>query len=475
MRFLMINLFFVCLFLFGISYLAFGHDGTDTTSEPHAHHVSEASWDAALGTFYKLLKTDPEAARVELQSVAKELFNEHPRTEEWVELFYQVFYQISLKETEQNGTGYPSALISDLIGVFELGLEMLTDMDTEKYAEQIQFHREALEYYTALATELAGFAEAIGDKSLRSEEVPPDAQESVSQSAPELSDAEKEEPMARPHMEKFYELVSTDPEVARKELDTYAAMLYQGHPLKEEWVELMFRIGSEGEATISDITRLLEMSKRIRTDMDPEKYAKEIRGFTDSLEQLKLMAKFYERDGMTDAKIPFSISSADKKNDNKRKPKGASGVSKVSHREKIGKSAPDFQVIDLKGQELSLKKFRGQVVLLDFWATWCIPCRTEMPHLKKIYDKYKDQKFEIIGISLDHGRAVLDSYIEKKNITWPQFLDDGSVAKMYNVTGIPATFLLDGEGIVRRVQLRGSALEEAVAELVKENLTKQAK
>ena len=97
-----------------------------------------------------------------------------------------------------------------------------------------------------------------------------------------------------------------------------------------------------------------------------------------------------------------------------------------------------------------------------------------MPHLKKVYDTYKDQKFEIIGISLDRTRAVLDSYIEKQDITWPQFLDNGrAVTKMYNVTGIPATFLIDGEGIVREVKLRGSALEEAVAELVKENLAKQ--
>ena len=112
-------------------------------------------------------------------------------------------------------------------------------------------------------------------------------------------------------------------------------------------------------------------------------------------------------------------------------------------------------------------------MLLDFWATWCIPCLAETPYLKEIYDKYKDQKFGIIGISLDQTQAVLASYIEEQNITWTQFLDSGVVAKMYNVTGIPATFLIDGEGIVRKVELRGRALEEAVAELVQENLAKQ--
>ena len=192
MRFVMINLFFVCLLLFGIGYLAFGHDETGTISEPHAHQAGDASWDAALETFYTLLKIDPEAARVELQNVAKDLFNEHPRTEEWVELFYQVFYQISLKETEQNGIEPPLKLISDLIGVYELGLEMLTAMDTEKYATEIQLHREALEYYT----EFAEVAEAFGDKSPGSEEVTSEAQEHPSQPEPELSDAEKEERIA---------------------------------------------------------------------------------------------------------------------------------------------------------------------------------------------------------------------------------------------------------------------------------------
>ena len=464
MRFVTINLFFVCLFLFGIGYLAFGHDETGTTSEPHTHQTSEASWDAALETFYKLLKTDPEAARVELQRVAKALFDEHPRTEEWVALFYKVFYEISLKETEENVTQPSLNLISDIVGVYELGLEMLTDMDVEKYAAEIQVHRDALTYYT----ELAEFAEAFGDKSSGSETGTSEAQERAAQPAPELSDVEKEAEIAAQHMKKFYELLPTDSEAARKELETCAAKSYQGHPLTEEWVELFFGMSSEGAATISEITRFTEMTKQIRTDMDPEKYAEEIKSLTDSLQQLKLVAAFYERDGRADAKIPFSMNAADQK----EKQKDASGTPKVSHTEKIGKPAPDFQVVDLKGQELSLKKFRGQVVLLDFWATWCFPCRAEMPHLKKVYDKYKDQKFEIIGISLDRGQAVLDSYIEKQNITWTQFLDNGTVTKMYNVTGIPATFLIDGDGIVRKVKLRGDALETAVAELVKKNLAK---
>ena len=153
--------------------------------------------------------------------------------------------------------------------------------------------------------------------------------------------------------------------------------------------------------------------------------------------------------------------------------KGTFGFPGSRSSEKIGKPAMDFQVIGLAGEELSLAQYRGQVVLLDFWATWCGPCKTEMPYVKKVYAKYRDQQFEIIGISLDRAKAPLESYIEKEEIAWPQFLDQaGKIATMYNVSAIPSTFLIDGEGIIRKVNLRGNALEPAVAELVKENLTK---
>ena len=141
----------------------------------------------------------------------------------------------------------------------------------------------------------------------------------------------------------------------------------------------------------------------------------------------------------------------------------------------VGKPAKDFEVRNLKGEKLSLADYRGQVVLLDFWATWCGPCRAEMPHVKKTYAKYRDQDFEIIGISLDRGKPPLEAYIAQEEIAWPQYLDaDGRIANMYNVRAIPTTFLIDGEGVVRKANLRGHALETAVAELVKENAAKQA-
>ena len=137
----------------------------------------------------------------------------------------------------------------------------------------------------------------------------------------------------------------------------------------------------------------------------------------------------------------------------------------------VNKLAPDFRVMDIRGEELTLEQYRRQVVLLDFWATWCGPCIAEMPNVKLAYAKHRDRKFQIIGISLDTSIAPLEAYIQREGIEWRQYLDTtGQISGLYNVRAIPSTFLIDGTGIVRRVNLRGLALETAVAELVRENL-----
>ena len=142
----------------------------------------------------------------------------------------------------------------------------------------------------------------------------------------------------------------------------------------------------------------------------------------------------------------------------------------------VGKKAMDFNVKDLDGNDLSLEKYRGNVILLDFWAVWCGPCIAEMPNVKGVYEKYKNNNFQIIGISLDESREKLVGYLEKEGITWPQFFDgDGwknQVAQMYGINSIPRMYLIDGDGIIRKANVRGHALEPAVAELIQENNAK---
>ncbi|MCG9127561.1 redoxin domain-containing protein [Candidatus Poribacteria bacterium] len=135
----------------------------------------------------------------------------------------------------------------------------------------------------------------------------------------------------------------------------------------------------------------------------------------------------------------------------------------------LNNPAIDFEVVNLNGEALSLAQYQGQIVLLDFWATWCPPCIAEMPFVKSTYQKYKNQNFEIIGISLDRDLNQLTTYLDKEGITWPQYYDNGGqIANLYRVQAIPTTYLIDNKGIIRYANLRGNALENAVRQLVSE-------
>lgn len=139
---------------------------------------------------------------------------------------------------------------------------------------------------------------------------------------------------------------------------------------------------------------------------------------------------------------------------------------------KIGSEAIPFAATDIEGEDLSLSDYRGKVVLLDFWATWCAPCRAEMPNVKEVYSEYHDDGFEIIGVSMDQDRGALDRYIDEENIEWRQIFDGkgwkAELGRLYAVSSIPSTFLLDSQGRIRYKNLRGDDLEKAVEKLVEE-------
>ncbi|MFT4760104.1 MAG: peroxiredoxin [Paraglaciecola sp.] len=135
----------------------------------------------------------------------------------------------------------------------------------------------------------------------------------------------------------------------------------------------------------------------------------------------------------------------------------------------IGGQAPDFTMNDEEGNPKKLSDFRGQVVLVDFWASWCGPCRKENPSVVKMYEKYKEKGFEILSVSLDKDKSRWLGAIEKDNLTWSHVSDlkgwKNEAAQLYGVRSIPETVLLDSEGKIIARKLRGPMLEAKLAEI----------
>ncbi len=133
-------------------------------------------------------------------------------------------------------------------------------------------------------------------------------------------------------------------------------------------------------------------------------------------------------------------------------------------------AAPEIEMNNPDGKTLKLSSLKGKYVLIDFWASWCAPCRRENPNVVKMYEKYKDKGFEIFGVSLDKDRKRWEAAIEADGLTWPQVSDlagwESAAAKKYGVTSIPHTVLLDKEGNIIATKLRGPSLEKKLAELL---------
>ena len=138
----------------------------------------------------------------------------------------------------------------------------------------------------------------------------------------------------------------------------------------------------------------------------------------------------------------------------------------------VGTKFPAFAEKGLDGKTVSLADYRGKVVLLDFWATWCGPCVEELPHVLTAYKKHRAAGFEIIGISLDRldARAKLTSFIKEHDMPWAHVFDgkgwQSDLAVRHGVNSIPATYLLDAEGNIVAKNLGGPALEKEVARLL---------
>ena len=145
---------------------------------------------------------------------------------------------------------------------------------------------------------------------------------------------------------------------------------------------------------------------------------------------------------------------------------GSSGPTGVSE----GNLASDFTLEALNGTEVSLSDYRGSVVLINFWATWCPPCRAEIPDIEEAYRTREDDGFVVLGVSVEQSRASVAPFVELVGMTYPVLLDEMSlVYKMYRVPGLPMSILLDQNGViqVRHIGLMtGAQLEDYLAQVL---------
>ncbi len=116
----------------------------------------------------------------------------------------------------------------------------------------------------------------------------------------------------------------------------------------------------------------------------------------------------------------------------------------------IGTPAPDFTLPDLNGIGHTLSKYKGKVVFLNIWATWCQPCKDEMPSMEKLHRRFKDKDFIMLAVSIDKdGKKSVEPFMKEYNLTFPALLDpEGITSKLYKTTGVPETFIIDKSGII---------------------------
>jgi thiol-disulfide isomerase/thioredoxin len=133
------------------------------------------------------------------------------------------------------------------------------------------------------------------------------------------------------------------------------------------------------------------------------------------------------------------------------------------------KLVPNFSVTTIDGRKISMDDLQGKVVLLDFWATWCGPCREALPHIQQVAKKFKDEPLVILSVSLDTNEQAWKEFVDKHEMTWPQYRDGGftgPIAKMFGVNAIPHTFTVDADGVMQEEHIGDASIEGKLKKLI---------
>ena len=140
------------------------------------------------------------------------------------------------------------------------------------------------------------------------------------------------------------------------------------------------------------------------------------------------------------------------------------GCSGQAQGPEIGKLAPDFELSSLDGKVVSLSDFRGKPVFLNFWATWCGPCRFEMPFIQKMYEGLSNEGLVVLAVNVQENPTRVKEFVESFGLTFPVLLDTNSEVRLaYNIRGIPTTFFIDKNGIIQDIKIGAFASEVEIA------------
>lgn len=136
---------------------------------------------------------------------------------------------------------------------------------------------------------------------------------------------------------------------------------------------------------------------------------------------------------------------------------------------KIGEPAPNFVLPKLGGGEMQLADLKGQGVVLNFWGTWCDPCRKEMPALEQAYQQYKDKGVLVIGVNIGESEVVVSRFIDNLNLTFPMLMDKkAEITNLYEVGQIPSTYFINPDGVVNNIIVGGPMSEEVIVSNIKQ-------
>jgi len=181
------------------------------------------------------------------------------------------------------------------------------------------------------------------------------------------------------------------------------------------------------------------------------------------------ISSFYGFDPSLEELLP-AFNSLTKKNQQSLYGKQVTEIINAVKKTTVGKIAADFTATDLNGKPVSLSSYRGKFVLVDFWASWCGPCRAENPNVVNTYNKFYSSQFDILGVSLDANKLAWMKAVKNDGLEWTQLSDlqawDSKIVKLYGLKGIPFNLLLDKKGKIIARNLRGTALEKKLREVL---------